>query len=107
MLVGGKVVGTPRSEWLFFYVTIKEGNYQSWKDSISPANAELLIHVRLLWISTTWQISDWNTYPINLFFNYLPSFHYLRRLCLTARASNQTSPGSSRFSQHSDTPSCL
>ena len=83
----------PAQSRLFSSVIITEDNYQSWKDSVSPANKELLSNVRSLWYLTLLRIPSWNTPPIDDFFGYLSSFHRLQRLFL---CSTSIKPGISK-----------
>jgi len=83
---------SPAQSRLFSSVIITEDNYQSWKDSISPTNKELLFHVRSLWYLVLLRIPGWNTHPIDDFFNYLPSFHRLQRLSLCSTSIKSDIP---------------
>lgn len=66
---------------LFSSVIITNDNHQSWKNSISPTNQELLSHVRSLLYSAALRVPGRDTRLVNDF-NYLPSFHRLQSLSL-------------------------
>ena len=73
---------SPAQRRLFSSVVITMDNYQPWKDNISPANTELLNHVRSLLYFTTGRSPSWKSLSINDFFDYLPSFRCLQHLTL-------------------------
>jgi len=73
---------SPARRRLFSSVVITEDNYQSWKDTISPTDIELLNHVRSLRYFTALRTPGWVSLPINEFLIYLPSFHHLQHLSL-------------------------
>jgi len=83
---------SPAQSRLFSSVIITEDNYQSWKDSISTTNKELLFHVRSLWYLVLLRIPGWDTHPIDDFFDYLPSFHRLQRLSLCSTSIKSDIP---------------
>ena len=68
---------------LFHTVSISQSTYNSWVDSISPANLELLHHVRSLTYTidpTAWVPG----YRIDSLGDYLPSFRNLESLVLSS-----------------------
>ncbi|KAF9645200.1 hypothetical protein BDM02DRAFT_3271888 [Thelephora ganbajun] len=73
----------PTQRLLFSSVVIDPNTYQSWKDSISPTNAELLSHVRSFYYFT-WAPPPphWSFPPIDALLDYLPSFCQLQDLTL-------------------------
>jgi len=73
---------SPARRRLFSSVTIAQDNYQSWKDTISPTNTELLSRVRSLRFFTACQTPGWKSLPMTDFFDYLPSFRHLQHLSL-------------------------
>ena len=75
----------PSRRHLFNAVNICEKSLQSWRDTISPANHELLQHIQALsYITDT---KDWRgnrplEYCIDILQDYLPSLHRLQHLSL-------------------------
>jgi len=73
---------SPARRRLFSSVVITARNYQSWKDHISPANNDLLGHVRSLLYFTVLRSSGWRQLSFNDFIDYFHSFHHLQHLTL-------------------------
>ena len=80
----------PSRRLLFANVHIRLGTYNSWKDTISPTNANLLRHVRSLTFFSHIRFayprySRYSSLPVRSFYtlrDYLPSFSQLRTLTL-------------------------
>ena len=73
--------------YLFKTVEIQETTLQSWLDIILPANNELLHYVRSLsYITATapWRNGWQSEHHIDVLRDYLPSFHRLQHLSLSA-----------------------
>ena len=76
----------PSRRRLFETVKIQETAFQSWLDTIPPANTELLQHVRSLsYIATAAPQSDRQAkHRVDVLRDYLPSFHHLQHLTLSS-----------------------
>ncbi|KAF9647255.1 hypothetical protein BDM02DRAFT_3188164 [Thelephora ganbajun] len=77
----------PSRRRLFRTVEIQETTLQSWFDTISPANEELLQHIcSLSYIANA--TSQWAVqqpeYHVDVLWDYLPSLHQLRHLSLSS-----------------------
>jgi len=76
----------PSRRHLFKTVEIRETTLRPWLDAISPANDELLQHVRSLSYYTStiaWQGGRRPIHRIDVLQDYLPSFHRLQHLSLS------------------------
>jgi len=76
----------PSRRHLFEAVEIRETTLQSWLDNISPANDELLQHVRSLSYHTytiAWQDRQRPVHRVDVLQDYLPSLHRLQHLSLS------------------------
>ena len=86
----------PSRRHLFNAANIREKSLQSWRDTISPANHELLQHIRALSYVTDAKGLPSNyplEYRIDILQDYLPSLHRLQRLSLfSMRISSEISP---------------
>ena len=75
----------PSQKKLFETVCISSSTHSSWADRISPANIELLLHVRS--ITYTLDMASqfhFPAYRIDSISDYLPSFHNLESLILSS-----------------------
>ena len=75
----------PSRRHLFKTVDIREKSLQPWRDTISPANHELLQHIQaLLYITDakTWRTGRPPAYRIYVLQDYLPFLHRLQHLSL-------------------------
>ena len=78
---------------LFKTVKIHPGNLQKWLDNISPANAELLGHVRVLSYVQSWVYPKRVIGPADhTLREYFPSFRQLRHFNLNSTFSHVSSP---------------
>jgi len=77
----------PSRRLLFRTVIIRATALRSWLDTISPANKELLQHVRSLYYVTdtvAWRNGGRPAHRIDDLQDYLPSFHQLQHLTLSS-----------------------
>ena len=77
----------PSRRRLFAIVEIRKTTFQSWLDTITPANTEVLRHVRSLSYITTAAPGSCHREPehrVDVLRDYLPSFHRLQHLSLSS-----------------------
>ena len=77
----------PSRRHLFRTVIIQATTLWSWLNTISPANDELLQHVRSLYYvtdTTAWRNGGQPIHRIDVLQEYLPSFHQLQHLTLSS-----------------------
>jgi len=77
----------PSRRLLFRTVIIQETTLRSWLDTISPANEELLQHVRSLYYvsdNVMWYNRKQPAHRIDVLQDYFPSFHRLQNLTLSS-----------------------